>query len=595
MWGKPDHCADVGGWRRSILWTISFGAIATAWLPSAPAAGAERADLVVHHATVYTLDRQDQTAQAVAITKGTIVFVGSDEGAAAFIGKNTRVIDATGRTVMPGLADTHIHPALSEFYLRHLCDVRAFSLEEGKQRVRQCAKEAPPGEWVIGYGWYDVDAAGFDNLTNKDLDELVKERKLVIVAKDMHTMWLNSAAMREFNITRDRATKGGENFMTDPATGEPTGRIIDFAEAPVLQKIMHDSSYARKVTDLLQDAQKQLNAWGITTILDALVDEETLEAYHQLDAKKKLTMRVSVAPLVIPSNFRSAIPAIAAKRKDWQSEHVRLDFIKVVGDGNPEVGFTSFLNHGGTSAPASPGYYTDSEARELVSLAEANDLSIFVHIIGDGAARQMLDAVESARKGSPDTERRHTLTHLCWVDEADLPRFKQLHVLANIQEGWLAPRAFGGAPGYDYARASAQSNGQLGPWVAGRLFPYGPLVRAGAFIAGGTDWFYTDGRPWYAMEAGVTSKEPGGDSQVAMLPEHAIPLKELVISRTRNAAYQVYRENETGTLEPGKAADVIILDRDPLKQPIEKIHETQVLTTIFGGKVVWEMNKAVSK
>ena len=255
------------------------------------------------------------------------------------------------------------------------------------------------------------------------------------------------------------------------------------------------------------------------------------------------------------------------------------------GDGNDEVGLSSILNHDGPPETATPGYYTAAQMQELVQRAEAADLSIFVHAIGDGAARQVLDAVAAARKASPATERRHTITHLCWVADADLPRFKTLGVMANIQEGWLAPAAFGGPPGYDYARSTA--SGPIGPWLAGRLMPYRALRDAGARLAAGSDWFYTEENPWITMEAGITSKDPGGSNTVAMLPNDTLDLLTLLRAHTTEAAYQMYRENETGSIEAGKKADLIVVDRDPLRIPAAQLHATKVLMTFLDGTMVY--------
>ncbi len=221
-----------------------------------------------------------------------------------------------------------------------------------------------------------------------------------------------------------------------------------------------------------------------------------------------------------------------------------------------------------------------------MALAEAADLSIYVHVIGDGAARQVLDAIALARKAAPETERRHTLTHLCWVADSDLPRFKALKVIANIQEGWLAPAAFGGPPGYDYARST--TSGPIGPWLAGRLMPYRALRDAGALLASGSDWFYTEENPWITMEAGITSQDPGGSNKQAMLANYTLDLATLLRARTSGAAYQMYRENETGALEVGKRGDFIVVNQDPFVIAPEDLHKTQVLMTFLDGTLIYQ-------
>jgi predicted amidohydrolase YtcJ len=542
------------------------------------------ADLVLTNGIVRTESSRTPVAEAVAVTAGVIVYVGTSDGARAWQGPATEVIDLRGRTVLPGLADTHVHPALGEFLNHRLCDVHAYTVEEGFAKLRHCAEIAPAGDWVVGYGWYDLDNPAYDTVTRAQLDALVPDRKLAVISKDIHTLWANSRTLREFGIGRDTPSPAGGQIVRD-AGGEPTGMLIDAANHAVTHRIQHDSPYGESTAEISRAAMAHLNSLGITSILDAFVDADAAETYHALDLAGQLTMRVSLAVPVLPSNYRTEIARIAANRAKWQSARVRVDFIKVLADGNPEVGLSSLLNHDGLPETATPGYYTAAQMNEVVALAEQSQLSVFVHVIGDGAARQVLDAIGAVRKVTPATERRHTLTHLCWVADSDLPRFRRLGVIANIQEGWLAPAAFGGPPGYDYARSTAA--GPIGPWLGGRLMPYRPLRDAGARLAAGSDWFYTEENPWRAMQSGATSRDPGNARGQPMIANHAIDLPTLLRARTADAAYQLYLERQTGTVTVGKRADLIVVDRDPLRGPIEQLHQTTVDLTFLDGKIVY--------
>ncbi len=560
--------------------------------PTLPQATHTAADLILTNGVVRTQVQSQPVAQAVAVSGGAIVYVGTQDGARAWRGPRTEVVDLQGRTVLPGLADTHVHPALGEFLNHRLCNVRAFSVEEGFAKLRHCAEIAPAGDWVVGYGWYDLDNAAFDGITRAQLDSLVPDRKLAVISKDLHTLWANSRTLQEFGIGHDTASPAGGEIVRDVSTGAPTGMLIDAASHAIADRIQHDSPYAASTADICRSAMAHLNSLGITSILDAFVDADAAEVYRALDAEGKLSMRVSLAVPVLPSNYRTEIPRIAANRAKWQSRHVHLDFVKVLADGNPEVGLSSLLNHDGPPETATPGYYTPQQMIELVALAEQAGLSVFVHVIGDGAAREALDAIAAARKATPATKRRHTLTHLVWVADSDLPRFKQLGVIANIQEGWLAPAAYGGPSGYDYARSTAA--GPIGPWLAGRLMPYRPLKQAGARLAAGSDWFYTDENPWRAMQSGVTAKDPGSTSGQPMIPNHTLDLATLLRARTADAAYQMYLEDRTGTVTVGKRADLIVVDQDPLAAPIERLHATAVELTLFDGKVVYRRSEGTA-
>jgi predicted amidohydrolase YtcJ len=564
----------------SVIAAVLAGASICTIADSAP-----RADLILTNAVVYTMDPAQRIAQSVAVSQGSIVYVGSAAGSAQLRGRKTRVIDLHGKAVLPGLADAHVHPALGEFLNHRLCNVRALTLEEGFARVRRCAAAAPPGDWVVGYGWYDLDNPEYDKVTRAQMDALVPARKLAIISKDLHTLWVNSKTLTEFGIAHDTKSPAGGEIVRDPATGEATGELVDAAGFDIWHKIQQNSPYAVSTAVLLKSAMSHLNSLGVTSILDAFADEDTASAYHELDGGGSLTMRVSLASPVLPGNYRSQVAYIAAHRDQWQSRRVRVDFVKAFGDGNEEVGLSSILNHDGPPQTATPGYYTAAEMQELVALIERADLNIFVHVIGDGAARQVLDAIAAARELSPAAAHRHTLTHLCWVADADLPRFKQMNVIANIQEGWLAPAAFGGPPGYDYARSTAA--GPIGPWLAGRLLPYRALRDAGARLAAGSDWFYTEENPWITMEAGLTSKDPGGSNMQAMLPNYTLDLATLLRAHTTGAAYQMYREHETGAIEVGKRGDFIVIDQDPWHVAAENLHETKVLMTFLDGEMIY--------
>ena len=561
------------------------GAVAAGAAPASGGPTRGTAGLILINGVVRTQTRSQPIARAVAVSAGAIVYVGSNAGALAWRGPGTEVVDLHGKTMLPGLADTHVHPALGEFLNHRLCAVHGYSVEEGFAKLRHCAEIAPAGDWVVGYGWYDLDNAAFDGITRAQLDALVPDRKLAVISKDIHTLWVNSKTLREFGIGRDTPSPAGGEIVHDAATGEPTGMLIDAANHAVADRIRHDSPYAQSTAEICRSAMTHLNSLGITSILDAFVDDDAAEVYRSLDLEGQLTMRVSLAVPVLPSNYRTEIPRIAAKSAKWRSPHVRLDFIKVIADGNPEVGLSSLLNHDGPPETATPGYYTQAQMTELVALAEMSGLSVFVHAIGDGAAREVLDAVAAARRSAPLTKRRHTLTHLVWVADSDLPRFRRLGVIANIQEGWLAPAAFGGPPGYDYARSTAA--GPIGPWLAGRLMPYRPLKEAGARLAGGSDWFYTEENPWRAMESGVTGKDPGRASGPPMIPNHTLDLPTLIRARTVDAAYQLYLEDRTGSIAPGMRADLVVVDRDPLGVPVDELHSTSVELTLLDGKVVY--------
>jgi predicted amidohydrolase YtcJ len=523
-------------------------------------------------------------AQALAVSGDTISFVGSNEDAVSLRTEGVDLIDLRGHTVYPGIIDSHIHPFYGEFFLRRLEQVGGYTVEENLATLKRAALAAPPGDWVVAYGWYFTDNPRLDNIRLADLDAIVPDRKLVVFARDAHTLWVNTNVLIAFGIRRDTPDPQGGTIGRDPVTGDLTGVLTDAAASSVMNSVATDSSYASSTADILRGVVPHLNGLGLTSILDANINDDREAAYHALDAEGKLTLRVSLAFVVTPENYRSEIPRIAAKRAS-QSTHTRIDYIKLYADGNIEDGLANMLNPDGSPGTASKGYFTQAQMDEIVTLAEAHKLSIYVHSIGDGTVRQVLDAVEKARARGPCAGCRHTLTHLQWVAQTDLPRFKELGVIANIQEFWLSPRSFGGPPGYDYLQATADSSGSK---IAGRMYPFRLLHRAGARISCGSDWFFTDESPWNTMEVGATSCDIGVVDPKPMSPGHTLDVQTLFEGRTNQAAFQLFSECTTGAIAIGKKADLVVVNQDIFQVPVNQIHKTRVLMTFLGGRKVYE-------
>ena len=540
-------------------------------------------ELVLRNGEIFTLDARRPWAQAAGVAGGRFVFVGSDEKATTLAGPRTRVIDLHGRMLLPGIIDSHMHPDVGEFYNHRLCNVQSFTLDEGYSKLAECARIAPAGDWVVAYGWYSTDNPKISEVTIAKLDAIVPDRKLVVLERDAHTVWVNSRTLNALSITRDTPDPVGGRIVRDSVTGQPTGALQDSAAYDLLATVQHRTGYAASEVDLFRTVVPYLNGLGITSLLDAFADEDIEAAYRALEREGQLSMRVSLAFPVTAANYRTEIPRIAAKRA-MNSAHIRVDYVKIFADGNAEDHLANLLGPDGTPGPSTHGYFTPAEMSDAVRLAEEHHLSVYVHSIGDGAAREVLDAVAAARTRSPCSWCRHTLTHLQWIWPSDIARLKQLNVIANIQEGWLAPRAIGGPPGYDYVKDTAA--GPLGPGMAERMYPFRQLRDAGARLSAGSDWWFTDENPWNDIEAGATSRDPGIADSIPMLPNHTLDVETLLRARTLGAAYQLQNEKETGSIEVGKRADFVVIDRNILRIPAEKIHETHVLVTFFDGKQV---------
>ncbi|MFM7274723.1 MAG: amidohydrolase, partial [Gammaproteobacteria bacterium] len=494
-----------------------------------------KAELLITGARVLTLDARGQIASAVAVADGRVLYVGDEAGAKAFAGPETVREDLGGATLLPGLGDAHVHPSWGEFLLHRLCNVQSYDNETGLRKLADCARSAPPGDWVVAYGWYMTDNPKLSEVSLADLDAIAPDRHLVVISRDHHTFWMNSKTLAMLGVTRETPDPPGGSYGRR-ADGELDGTARDAANRKLTAMIQRESPYAVDTVTLYAKALRHLNSLGITSVVDALADDEAQAAYHALDRRGELGMAVSIGFAVTPGNYREEIPRIAAKRAA-QTPHTRVDYVKVFADGNLEDGLAFMLGEDGKPDPKTQGYFTQAQMNEVVVLAEQHGLSVFVHTIGDAAARQALDAIATARKAGPCASCRHTITHMQWIHADDLPRFAALGVVANIQEGWIAPRAFGGPPGYDYARWLA--NTPAGPALAARMFPYRSLHAAGARLAASSDWFFTEENPWRTMAMGASSRDVDAPAAAPMLPGQTLDIATLLEARTAGAAFQL--------------------------------------------------------
>jgi predicted amidohydrolase YtcJ len=540
------------------------------------------ADLLLLHGRIHTEDAKRGVAQGLAVRGNTIIAVGTDQEVSVWAGAGTRTIDLGGKVVLPGVIDAHTHPAESAQDFEK-CDLgdRMITPEVLKNQVAACLKNHP-GDRTLWFEVVQVNPSGL-TLTRKDLDSMLPVLPILLTGSDGHTVWANSAALRAAHINAATKDPPGGRIEHD-ASGNPTGTLRDDAgylvtdakPAPSL-----DSQAAR-----LDRAFDDMRAMGITSVQDASVDEQYMQLYKRLYDAHRLNMRVR-ASFTLRDLSEPAGTAIARAikfRARWaiDPDFLRADAVKIFADGVIEYpSHTAALlepyldAQGHPTGDRGPSYFTQENLNRLVAAADAAGFTVHVHAIGDRAVRSALDAFAYSRQKNGPSDNRDQIAHLQLIDPADFPRFKALAVIANLQLLW--------AERDDYVDKATVR--YLGPERSRYLYAARSLRDAGALIAGGSDWNVSSFNAFAAMEHAITRAEAAG--KPALLPEQSIRLQDAVDAYTINAAYALKQERTTGSLEPGKRGDFIILDRDIFALDPFDLHNTRVLATYLDGREVY--------
>jgi predicted amidohydrolase YtcJ len=556
------------------------------------ALGDEPADLIIHHARVVTLDAQNRKVEALAIRGGRIVALGSDDSVFRLKGPATRVLDADGKTVLPGLYDSHTHPlgaALSE--LKSPLPVLE-SLKDVFAHIKLQAAQTPEGDWIVIRYAFPTRLAEARFPTRAELDAAAPKHPVLYHAGPAGVV--NSLALKVSGITRDTPNPTAGQVVKDPATGEPTGLLRN--AYGVLKGVPRDAEN----TDARgkQDAVKRLfalyNGQGITSIADRNAGRDALDLYLALQAQGELTLRVNVSRSLNPSGSREEVVRRLEELpgKDQRGgptgvgdEWVRIGPIKLFLDGGMLNG-SAYMRQpwprGDTYQITEDDYrgllfIQPEQLRMVVEESARRGWQMTAHTAGEGAMDVLLDAYEFVNRQTPIKERRFLITHANFPSRRNLELCRQLGVCADVQPAWLW-------------KDGATLQRVLGPERIRWFQPYKSWL-AHTTIGGGSDHMIkldsldstNPWNPWLGLWVALTRATESG---VILNPEERLTREEALRLYTVNSAYLHHEEKEKGTLELGKLGDLIIIDRDYLTCPLKEIPETKVLFTIVGGKVV---------
>jgi predicted amidohydrolase YtcJ len=539
------------------------------------------ADRVFINGGVYTVDDQRSWAEAVAIRDGAIVFVGSNDEVSAYIGDSTIVADLSSKMLLPGFHDGHAH-VLDGGRSLNSCNLQnSNDAEHIRDLLTGCreSRNYGPDEWVVGAQW-PISAFGPEGPSRLMLDEIFGGRPAAFVDSFWHNSWVSTRALELAGINADTPNPPGGIIVRDPVSGVATGTLRESAMALVADIIPPptDEEQAANLATGLAEAAK----FGITAYIEPGIRGSELKPYLVADRNGTLSARVlaSLSPIGFTIGaFGSDVYDLVARRDSFAGNYLDTDSVKVFMDGVIETKTANMLEPYSDDQSNADTFYEQAVANELYQKLDGMGVQIHTHAIGDGAVRTALNAYEYALQQNGPNDNRHQIVHLQLIDAADIPRFAELNVAANFQALWAYPDQ------YILLAAPIVGQGRVDNFYALKS-----IVDTGATLVGGSDWPVSSLNPLDAIEVAVRRQDPTDAEGAVHRASERVDLPVIIDAYTRNGAWLMRIDDKTGTIEPGKRADLIVLDRNLFDIPFEQINTAKVLMTLMDGKEVYRVD-----
>ena len=541
------------------------------------------AELLMLNGKVYTVNHEQSWAEAIAITDGRIIWVGNSEDANQWQGEGTRTIDLGGKMVLPGFQDIHIHPVHSGVSYQQCALFDVEGVELLQQRIKQCA-ESEPGEWIRGGGWLVTNFAPSGLPDKKLLDEIVPDRPVALKSSDGHSMWVNSLALELAGINADTQDPAGGRIDRYPNSTEPSGSLQE-TSAMNLVHIVEPELTQKELEAGLAYSRDHLHSLGITAVQDAMLKLTPGDAYFGLPAYLALEERGELNLHVINAMYwqndislEEQLPAFL-KARDESTPYIHNTAIKIWQDGVIETETAALLEPYLNRGDQFVGELLNEPAvlNEAVAALDAAGFQIHFHAIGDRAIRSAFDSIQAAREANGKHDNRHHISHIQLFSPEDIPRFAELDLVANFQPLWAIE------DGYITDLTIPRIGEERGKF----LYPIGSVQRTGARVAFGSDWYVTSANPLDGIEAAVTRLDPDGKTDEPLGENEEINLAQAIENYTLNSAYVNFLDVDTGSIEIGKLADIIVLDRNLFNVPASEINQVRVIATLFRGELVF--------
>ena len=548
------------------------------WLPAAPTKDCRDADLIILSAKIVTMDAAHSVASAMAIRDHHILATGTDAEISGCASPRTQTLDLQGHVILPGLIDVHTHALeWAKNLLRNDIDPgypKVHSIAEITKAIAERAASVPKGQWIRGAGWDESKLAEHRYITRKDLDAVAPDNPVWLEHFTGHLGVANSRALELARVTRDTPTPSGGVIDKDDS-GEPTGVLKDNAQNLIQAVLPADpADLAIRAVQVVNEKALEV---GLTSIHDISLPADAMRAYQQAHREGWLKLRVQMAPLVSSVADAQAL-ANTGLYTGFGDDSVKLGAAKMFADGGMAAKTIGVY----TPAAGEPGnlgllIWKPEEMQKAHNTLAAAGWQLETHAIGDRAMDEVLDSYQAVMKDHGLKEPRFRIVHAGFSTPAIQKRMRELHVLVD------------GNPAFVYWLGAFFA--KYGPERVRWAYPAKSYFDNGIIAAGTSDVPVTPITPWWGIWALVARQEM--QSGQVLAPEERVSILQALEMYTRNPAYIGFEEQQKGSLESGKLADFIVVDRDVLQAPSDQLKDVQVLKTFVGGELVY--TKAVAR
>lgn len=533
--------------------------------------------------SIHTFDRNLTIVDSLLVRDGVIQLIGTQAEVIKSIDQSTEIIDLKGRMMMPSFHDAHAHPIWNGMDFLQCSVFDLLTINEIQERIQACLEEdhVKSSGWVLGAG---LNAGLFPSANpNKTLfDEVSKDIPIYIEMSDGHNALVNSKALELAGITKETKDPFKGIIERDPVTGEPSGTLREPSAMNLIAGVMPSETTELRLNGLLY-AQNLASSLGITSMIDAAVNEDYLMSFKSLADRGELNLRVTACIEYGRQHYVqefSGFEHLYQRRSEYDHPRINANCVKIFIDGVLEGQTGAILEPYLDSGSYGQLYFSQDELDNAIARFDADNTQVMTHAIGDRAVRSVLDAYQHAIETNGMRNNKHHISHLQLIHEDDISRFSELKISANFQAAWALPDEW----------ITEINIPELGIERVNRMYPIRSIHDSGGTIVGGSDWAVTTMNPLIAIETAVTRKDPSNRVQGTLNKNERMDLTEMLKAYTINAADLMHQGHLTGSLETGKYADLIILERNLFEIPLEEIGEVKVIETVLEGTTVFRIN-----